>query len=261
VTARLVYSYYFRDHPISNHKTAKMSSKKEESTSTTMTSESSTKKPKLGEGDVDLKYQIIEGSSKYSDEAKLFFLSPEHRTTQIYSALQQSKEKHFEWSVLQDLVSKTVVSVLPKPLAYVIDDTVLSDAELPNGEDEILDILMGSVKFLKKYVTLEVINGKDGWEESNLVGIVIAKPEHLVIYDRLQELASKSESDGDARYAGGVDMLSRSQFKAGFGQSWPGYTTVHEEDKVTDEWVEDFMERTEDMEYNDEIEGYLYGLC
>jgi hypothetical protein len=97
----------------------------------------------------------------------------------------------------------------------------------------------------------------DGPYESNLVAIEIKKPEHLAVYERVQELGDKLESDGgDAYYIGRLELWERSKYMTCFGGNWVGYTTNIE---ATDRWVEEFLINTEEMDDPGDIENLVRG--
>ncbi len=73
--------------------------------------------------------------------------------------------------------------------------------------------------FSMKYVTLEVMNVKEGREESTLASFIISKQEHMIISERIKEVSELTEPGGDAYY---VDLLSEAECYSNFGKDCDG---------------------------------------
>ena len=99
-----------------------------------------------------IRFNILEGSSKISDYAKLCLLVPESKISDILKMLVESKDKMFDWTIVEDEVI-TDIRNLPTAFSHPIR-SLREYEELPKDktETELLNWLIhGESFFSKKY--------------------------------------------------------------------------------------------------------------
>jgi hypothetical protein len=122
------------------------------------------KKTKTKDSDDDLYYNIIEGSSKYSDVDTFSLLIPQSAANRVHEALVAASNQHHEWSISEDVVSLELVSELPTCLAHAVGtvpESLLPFSADGNTEEEVLNLLLtGGSLSPKKYVVMEIMDGR-----------------------------------------------------------------------------------------------------
>jgi hypothetical protein len=209
------------------------------------------KKTKTKDSDDDLYYNIIEGSSKYSDVDTFSLLIPQSAANRVHEALVAASNQHHEWSITEDVVSLELISELPTCLAHsvgTVPESLLPFGADGNTEEEVLNLLLtGGSLFPRKYVVLEIMDGKYR-ENSILVAVELTKAEHMVVYERARELKDDSYDAGESCYIGSVGLWERSAYLIRFGPKGEGSTHTIDTKTIeaTDRWIEDFLESSAD---------------
>lgn len=193
-------------------------------------------------------YKLISGSHAIMVHAKIHLIVEHSMAEKIHALLQKSTEKNYFWEllkddILEDMAATFLVTAVARKVVLEGGEDIPSDLKV---EDDILHFITSGKSrcFKMRYATLEVMNAKDGIEESTLASFVISKQEHMIIFERIKEVSELAKQDGDAYYVGHIDLLSRKEYHSTFGKGWYGYMHVYDENRITDKWVQSFMTKT-----------------
>jgi len=188
------------------------------------------------EGDPPSVYSIIEGAAKLLTGATFCFIVPQSESDRVLTALLTSKNKHYDWSIVEDDLGIELLPKLPTTSGLLVGTLPES---LPDGEMEtdVLNlILTGGTVFPKKYVFLEVwgVNNYFGSEYSRII-IEIKKPEHMVVYDAARELAEKGIPSYD------VELWDETDYVMHFEKTRIDWIESVYYEAPTDRWVNEYF--------------------
>ena len=187
-----------------------------------------------------IRYNILEGSMEFSDFATFCLLVPESKISDVLKALQDSKEKMFDWTIVEDEVI-TDIRNIPAELTHPIRSLGEND-EMPQGktETQLLNWLIhGESFFVKKYVIVTFSGHR--WNRDAMFDVStedLEKP----FYDAINKIYEESQNVRFGVKLSAIKFIDRGQYlyEYAFGRQKRCVHIVDEEFiKSLQEWLAD----------------------
>ena len=167
------------------------------------------------EGGPMIRFNILEGASKISDYAKLCLLVPESKISDILKLLVESKDKMFDWTIVEDEVI-TDIRNLPPVFGHPIR-SLREHEELPKDktETELLNWLIHGESFYSNKYAIVTFCDRDKDFNGNVVFEVTKEDLEEPFVDAIWEICSNNcefEVPRGNTYLKDLKFLDRSQY-------------------------------------------------